>query len=78
MEEVGWFSGPRVKLKNRTITAEYILQMISKHSAEALRNLVDAYDNRPEGLSAQAQTELFEAIERITELPQTIRSISRG
>lgn len=48
MEAMGFFSGPRVKLKSREITKEHIARMIQKHNDRLEWNLLQARLALPE------------------------------
>ena len=48
MEAIGFFSGPRVKLKSREITKEHIARMIQRHNDRLEWNLLQARLALPE------------------------------
>jgi hypothetical protein len=48
MEAIGFFSGPRVKLKSREITKEHIARMIQRHNDRLEWNLLQARLAMPE------------------------------
>jgi hypothetical protein len=68
MEALGFFGGPRVKLKDRAITREHIAKMLKKHTDNMLTALWGAFDVRPENLDQEQDAELLELIARAKEL----------
>lgn len=68
MESLGFFGGPRVKMKEREITREHIAKMLKKHTDQMLSALWSAYDVRPEDLPEDAQQELLDLIAQAKEL----------
>ncbi|MDE3090898.1 MAG: hypothetical protein KGJ80_16095 [Chloroflexota bacterium] len=68
MEALGFFGGPRVKMKNREITHDHVAKMLKKHTDQMLSALWSAYDVRPEDLPEDAQKELLDLIAQAKEL----------
>src|SRR5438128_489126 len=64
MEAIGYFSGPRARLKSRIITPEHIAKMINNHSDRMIDSLMDAYDVRPADLDEEDERVLFHAMQR--------------
>lgn len=64
MEELGFYSGPRVKLKTRKMTKEDIQRITLKHAQNMIDNLVKAYEARPEGLPSEGEDELIELMRK--------------
>src|SRR5436190_2783974 len=62
MEALGYFSGPRVKLKSREITAEHIANMLKKHTDRMEKALRDAHSVMPEDISEPDEGKLIDAI----------------
>ncbi|RMD60729.1 hypothetical protein D6833_09235 [Candidatus Parcubacteria bacterium] len=75
MEEMGFFSGPRVKLKRREITLEHIARMIKKHNDRAEKALQAAREAMPEDLSEEEEELLIEAIEKLRRLREHLREL---
>ena len=72
MESLGFFGGPRVKLKSREITRDHVAKMIKKHTDNMLSALWGAYDVRPEDLE---DAELLDLIARAKELQLKLQEI---
>ncbi len=68
MEASGFFSGPRVKMKDREITRDHVAKMVKKHTDNMLSALWSAFDVRPEDLPEEAQQELLDLIAQAKEL----------
>lgn len=75
MESLGFFGGPRVKLKSREITRDHVARMIAKHTDNMLNALWGAYDVRPEDLDPDKDAELLDLIARAKELQLKLREI---
>jgi hypothetical protein len=75
MESLGFFHGPRVKLKSRELTRDHMARMIAKHTDNMLSALWSAYDVRPEDLDPEQDAELLELIARAKELQLHLREI---
>lgn len=61
MEELGFFSGPRVKLAAREITLDDIARMLGRSTTAMMDALRGAYETRPSG-DQEAETMLLEAL----------------
>jgi hypothetical protein len=75
MEEMGFFSGPRVKLKSREITREHLARMIFKHNERLEQALRAAYEAMPQETEEQQEGELIDLIEKVREFRQTLREM---
>jgi hypothetical protein len=75
MESLGFFGGPRVKLKNREITRDHVATMIKKHTDNMLSAVWSAYDARPEDLDEEEDAELLDLIARAKELQLKLQEI---
>lgn len=75
MESLGFFGGPRVKLKSRAITRDHIARMIARHTDDMLNALWRAYDVRPADLDPERDGELLDLIVRAKELQLNLRDI---
>lgn len=78
MEKLGFYSGPRIKLKSRKITKEDMKRITLKHAQNVIDNLVKAYEVRPEDLSAEEEDELLELMLRAKKLKDKINQIFEG
>jgi hypothetical protein len=72
MEELGFYSGPRVKLKSRKITKEDMQRITLKHAQNVINNLVKGYQVKPEKLPADKENELIEIMKKAKELKEKI------
>ena len=77
-EALGYFSGPRVKLKSREITAEHIANMLKKHTDRMEQALRDARSAMPEDLSEPDEGKLIDAIVMTRKLKKMLRKIGLG
>ncbi len=75
MEENGFFSGPRVKLKSREITIEHLARMIKKHNDRMEWALQEARKSMPEDLSEPQEGELIDLIEKVKEFRSELRGL---
>jgi hypothetical protein len=73
MEELGFFSGPRVKLKSREITLEHITKMIKKHNDRMEGALQQAREALPDDASEQEEGALIDIQVRVKQLRQRLR-----
>jgi hypothetical protein len=78
MEELGYFSGPRVKLKSREITREHIANMLKKHTDRMEKALRDARSVMPEDISEPDEGKLIDAIAMTRKLKKMLRKIGLG
>jgi len=72
MEEDGFYSGPRVKLRSRKITKEDMQRITLRHAQNVVDNLVKAYEVKPEDLPPDKEDELIELMKRAKQLKETI------
>ncbi|MFH1909256.1 MAG: hypothetical protein ABIL11_18055 [Chloroflexota bacterium] len=75
MEEKGFFSGPRVKLKSREITLEHITRMIKKHNERMEWALNQAREVMPDDISEPQEGELIDLIEKVKEFRKELRKL---
>lgn len=75
MEALGFFGGPRVKLKHREITAEHIAKMLKKHTDNMMKALWGAFDVRPDEFDQEQDAELLDLIARAKELQLKIEEL---
>ncbi len=75
MEALGFFGGPRVKLREREITAEHIAKMLKKHTDNMMKALWGAFDVRPEDFDREQDAELLDLIARAKELQLKIEEL---
>ena len=61
MEELGFFSGPRVKLASRELTKDYIARMLRQSTQNMLEALEGAWETRPVG-DVEAERQLLEIL----------------
>ena len=73
MEEVGFFSGPRLKLKSRELTLEHITSMIKKHNDHMEEALRQARATMPEEVDEQEEGQLIEIMALAEQLRQHLR-----
>jgi hypothetical protein len=73
MEEVGFFSGPRLKLRAREITLEHVANMIKKHNDLMEMALRQARQVIPDDLSEEEEGQLIEIMARVEEFRQHLR-----
>jgi len=73
MEALGFFSGPRVKLKAREITLEHIAKMIKKHNDRMEEALRQAREAMPEDTSEQEEGALIDIQVMVEKLRQELR-----
>ncbi|MBU2610955.1 MAG: hypothetical protein KJ606_08435 [Chloroflexi bacterium] len=75
MEEKGFFSGPRVRLKSREITREHIARMIKKHNERMEWALKQAREVMPDDISEPQEGELIDLIEKVKEFRKELRKL---
>lgn len=73
MEEVGFFSGPRLKLRGREITLEHIANMIKKHNDRIEMALRQAREVMPDDLNEAEEGQLIEIMAKVEEFRQHLR-----
>jgi hypothetical protein len=73
MEEHGFYSGPRVKLKARQITREHVARMLKKHNDRMEWALQQARAAMPEGVSEAEEGNLIDAIQLARKLRRGLR-----
>lgn len=75
MEEVGFFSGPRVKLLAREITLEHIAGMLKKHNDRMEAALRQAHATLPDDVSEPEEGQLIDLMVRVEQMRQHLREI---
>ena len=73
MEEHGFYSGPRAKLKSRKITREHIAKMLKKHNDRMEWALQQARAAMPKDASEADEGTLIDVIERARQLRRHLR-----
>jgi len=73
MEAMGFYSGPRVKLRSRELTLEHIARMIKKHNDRLEESLRQAREHMPPDISEQEEGMLLDAIAMAAELRRKLR-----
>ncbi len=74
LEELGLFSGPRLKLKSRQITLDHIARMIARHTARMERALQQARHSMPPQVSEEEEGQLIEIIEQVKALRRALHA----
>lgn len=72
MEEFGFYSGPRVKLKSRKLTKEDMQRITLKHAQSVIDNLVKAYEVKPQDLPPDKEDGLIELMRKAKNLKEKI------
>ena len=72
MEELGYYTGPRVRLKSRVPTKEDMIRIISQHAQKVVNNLVKAYETRPKDLPEEEEGRLIDAMIKAKKLKEGI------
>ncbi len=75
MEEVGFYSGPRVKLLAREITLEHIAGMIKKHNDRMEWALRQAHASMPDDVSEPEEGQLLDLMAQVEQLRRHLREI---
>lgn len=73
MEALGYYSGPRVKLRAREITLEHIARMIARHHTRMEDALRQAHEAMPEEIDEQTEGMLIEAQVKAAQLREQLR-----
>jgi hypothetical protein len=76
MESMGFFSGPRIKLKTREITLEHITKMLKKHNDRLEWALQQAREALPEDATEQEEGALIDIQVAVEKLRQELRASS--
>lgn len=74
-EELGFYSGARIKLRSRKITKEDIQRITLKHAQNVIDNLVKTYQTKPDNLPPEKEDELIELMRRAKRLKEKIEEI---
>ncbi|MBM3143627.1 MAG: hypothetical protein FJ010_01400 [Chloroflexi bacterium] len=75
MEQLGFFSGPRVRRISREITLEHIVKMITKHNDNMERALQQARESMPEDIDDQEEGALIDIIFEAKKLRRKLREV---
>jgi len=75
MEAMGFYSGPRVKLKSREISLEHIVKMITKHNDNMEQALRHARDAMPEDVDDQEEGMLIDIIFEARNMRRKLREL---
>jgi hypothetical protein len=75
MEGVGFFSGPRVKLKSREITLEHITRMMKKHNDRMEGALRAAHATMPDDIDEHEEGMLLDTLGKVETLRQHLREL---
>jgi len=62
LETFGYFSGPRVKLRSREITAQCIFRIVQKHNERVVEVLLRALEILKENSASDSDGDLAEAV----------------
>ena len=73
MEELGFYSGQRVKLRDRELTPEYVTHMLRQSTQSMLDALEGAWNERPDG-DLEAERELLEILSMAQRLKHEVDS----
>ena len=73
MEDLGYYSGPRVKLKARELTLEHIVKMITKHNDRMEAALHQARASMPEDIDEAQEGMLIDAQVQAAQLREQLR-----
>ena len=74
MEKVGFYSGPRVMLKDRLPTREEVLSILLKKADTTFSTLQKAWDIRPEG-DEETEDQLLDALAKAQRLQRELQSL---
>jgi len=74
MEAMGFFSGPRVKLASREMTAEDVFAGLTRSLHQLNKALRDAWETRPEG-DPEAEEMLLEALSLAEQLEREVQEM---
>lgn len=72
MEELGYYTGPRVRLKSRNPSNEDMARIISKHTQKLIDSLVKAYETRPNKISEEDEKQLIQTMVKAKKLKEDI------
>lgn len=75
MEEVGFFSGPRLKLKSREITLEHIVFMMTKHNDRMEQALQQAHAIMPDDISEEEEGQLIDIMAQVQQFRRHLREV---
>jgi hypothetical protein len=72
MEEMGYYTGPKVRLKIRVPSKKDIERIALEQVQKIIDNLVKAYESRPKDLPEASEAELLEAMKRAKKLKENL------
>lgn len=61
-EALGYYHGPRVKLKSREVTYEHVTRMLQKYTDRMIEALWAAHETRPIELTSEQERQLMDLI----------------
>ncbi len=73
MEAMGFYSGPRVKLKSRELTLEYITHMIARHNNRLELALREVHAAMPDDVDEEEEGQLIDIMAQVEELREHLR-----
>ena len=73
MEELGFYSGPRVKMRDRELTPDYVTRILRQSTQSMLDALEGAWNKRPDG-DLEAERELLEILTMAQRLKHEVDS----
>lgn len=73
LEDLGYFAGPRVKLRSREITEQCILRLVQKHNERIVHVLLRALEILRSNAEAGSKENLSEAVLMLEELRPALR-----
>lgn len=73
MEEVGFYSGERIKLKRIALTGELLARMIERSSDRMMEALAGAWESEPK--DAEGERRLLAIMEKAQKLQQDVQKI---
>jgi len=72
MQSLGYYSGPRVRLKSRVPSKEDIARIIQKNAQKIIDNLIKAYQTKPKDLPEEEEKQLIEAMIKAKKLKDNL------
>ena len=73
MEAIGYYSGPRIKLKSRELTLEHISHMLKKHNDRMEMSLRQARASMPDDVSEEEEGQLIDIMVTAAEFRRHLR-----
>ena len=72
MEQLGYYTGPRVRLTSRVPTKDDMIRIITHQAQKVIDNLVKAYETRPKDISEEDEGKLIDARVKAKKLKEMI------